>query len=155
MAKKSANVETILWENHDDVVKQIRDMTTGRGAEVCVDAVGFEPDRSLADCAKAVLNLEKGSPKITETCMSAVRRGGIVSVVGAYATPFDNFPVRQFSIRASLSAAARPRPRSTSISSSNTSSTARCSSTTSSPSTCRWPTLPTATTSSATRRRTA
>ena len=96
MAKKSASVETILWENHDDVVKQIREMTSGRGAEVCVDAVGFEPDRSLADRAKAVLNLEKGSPKIIETCMSAVRRGGIVSVVGVYATPFDNFPVGQF-----------------------------------------------------------
>ncbi|MFD1469955.1 zinc-dependent alcohol dehydrogenase [Hymenobacter caeli] len=96
MAKKSASVETILWESHDDVVKQIRDMTSGRGAEVCVDAVGFEPDRSLADRAKAVLNLEKGSPKIIETCLSAVRRGGIVSVVGVYATPFDNFPVGQF-----------------------------------------------------------
>ncbi|MGI4884227.1 MAG: zinc-dependent alcohol dehydrogenase [Janthinobacterium lividum] len=96
MAKKSANVETILWENHDDVVKQIRDMTGGRGAEVCVDAVGFEPDRNLLDRAKAVLNLEKGSPKIIETCMSAVRRGGIVSVVGVYATPFDNFPIGQF-----------------------------------------------------------
>ena len=96
MARKSADVETILWESHDDVVKQIRDLTEGRGAEVCVDAVGFEPDRSLADRAKAVLNLEKGSPKIIETCMSAVRRGGIVSVVGVYATPFDNFPVGQF-----------------------------------------------------------
>lgn len=28
--------------------------------------------------------------------LSAVRRGGIVSVLGVYSTPFDNFPVGQF-----------------------------------------------------------
>lgn len=44
-------------------------MTGGRNAEVCVDVVGFEPDRSLVERAKAVLNLEKGSPQIIETCI--------------------------------------------------------------------------------------
>ncbi len=66
---------------------------SGRGADVCVEAVGFEPDRSLVDRAKAVINLEKGSPKVLEACMSAVRRGGIVSVLGVYPTTYDNFPI--------------------------------------------------------------
>ncbi len=57
---------------------------------------GFEPDRDLLDRAKAVVNLEKGSPKVLEACMSAVRRGGIVSVLGVYASPYDNFPIGQF-----------------------------------------------------------
>jgi threonine dehydrogenase-like Zn-dependent dehydrogenase len=94
-AKASANVETILWENAKDVVEQIRAMSEGRGADVCVEAVGFEPDRDLLDRAKAVINLEKGSPKVLEACMSAVRRGGTVTILGVYGTPFDNFPLGQ------------------------------------------------------------
>lgn len=96
-AKATAHAETILWdEGAKEVVEQIRAMTDGRGADVCVEAVGFEPDRSLLDRAKAVVNLEKGSPKVLEACMSAVRRGGTVSVLGVYPTTYDNFPIGQF-----------------------------------------------------------
>ena len=95
-AKASANSEGILWNNKaKDVVEQVRAMTEGRGADVCVEAVGFEPDRDVLDKAKAVINLEKGSPKVLEACMSAVRRGGTVSILGVYPTTYDNFPVGQ------------------------------------------------------------
>jgi threonine dehydrogenase-like Zn-dependent dehydrogenase len=98
MAKKAANAEGILWEGSKDkeVIEQIRSVTEGRGADVVVEAVGFEPDRSFIDRAKAVINLEKGSPKVIEACMSAVRRGGIVSVLGVYPVHYDNFPLGQF-----------------------------------------------------------
>ncbi|HUM47746.1 MAG TPA: zinc-dependent alcohol dehydrogenase [Chitinophagales bacterium] len=96
-AALTANCETILWEgNGKEVIEWIRANTEGRGADVCVEAVGFEPDRSLLDRAKAVVNLEKGSPKVIEACMSAVRRGGIVAVLGVYPAPYDNFPLGQF-----------------------------------------------------------
>ena len=96
-AKAAANSETILWEGDGkNVIEFIRSITNNRGADVCVDAVGFEPDRNILDRAKAVINLEKGSPKVLEACMSAVRRGGIVSVLGVYPTTYDNFPVGQF-----------------------------------------------------------
>ncbi|MDF2382741.1 glutathione-dependent formaldehyde dehydrogenase [Nostoc ellipsosporum NOK] len=98
MAAKAAKTETILWEGRkgENVIEQIRATTQGRGADVCIDAVGFEPDRNLLDRAQAVINLEKGSPKVLEACMSAVRRGGIVSVLGVYPTSYDNFPIGQF-----------------------------------------------------------
>jgi threonine dehydrogenase-like Zn-dependent dehydrogenase len=96
-AKIATHSETIRWEDHGrNVVDYIRSITGGRGADVCVDAVGFEPDRNMLEKAKAVVNLEKGSPKVLEACMSAVRRGGIVSVLGVYPTTYDNFPVGQF-----------------------------------------------------------
>ncbi|TDH21281.1 glutathione-dependent formaldehyde dehydrogenase [Segetibacter sp. 3557_3] len=96
-ARVAANCETILWESGaKDVVEQVRALTKGRGADVCVEAVGFEPDRNVLDRAKAVINLEKGSPKVLEACMSAVRRGGIVSVLGVYPMSYDNFPIGQF-----------------------------------------------------------
>jgi threonine dehydrogenase-like Zn-dependent dehydrogenase len=96
-AQETANCETILWEdNGKNVIEAIRAMTEGRGADVCIEAVGFEPERSILDKAKAVINMEAGSPKVVEACMSAVRRGGIVSVLGVYPTTYDNFPLGQF-----------------------------------------------------------
>lgn len=96
-ARAVADCETVLWEDSaEDVIAQIRDMTHGRGTDVCIDAVGFEPDRTLWDRAKAVINLEKGSVKVLEACMSAARRGGFVSVLGVYPVHYDNFPVGQF-----------------------------------------------------------
>jgi threonine dehydrogenase-like Zn-dependent dehydrogenase len=96
-ARATAKSETILWEgdNDKDVVAQIRDMTEGRGADVCIEAVGFEPQRSFTDRVKAVVNFEKGSPKVLEACFSAVRRSGIVPILGVYPTHYDNFPLGQ------------------------------------------------------------
>jgi threonine dehydrogenase-like Zn-dependent dehydrogenase len=96
-AKAATGCKTLLWEDSaKDVVEQIRSMTEGRGTDVCIEAVGFEPGRSVLEKAKAVINLEVGSTKVLEACMSAVRRGGIVSVLGVYPTYYDNFPVGQF-----------------------------------------------------------
>jgi threonine dehydrogenase-like Zn-dependent dehydrogenase len=96
-ARTAANAETIQWDGDGkNVIDFIRSITNNRGADVCVEAVGFEPDRNFFDRAKAVINIEKGSPKVLEACMSAVRRGGIVSVLGVYSTSFDNFPIGQF-----------------------------------------------------------
>jgi threonine dehydrogenase-like Zn-dependent dehydrogenase len=96
-AKTVALADTVLWEGDgQNVIDFIRSITDNRGADLCVDAVGFEPDRNILDRAKAVVHLEKGSPKVLEACISAVRRGGTVSVLGVYPAPYDNFPVGQF-----------------------------------------------------------
>ncbi len=53
-AATAANCETILWsDGAKEVVEEIRSMSNGRGADVCIDAVGFEPDRNILDRAKA------------------------------------------------------------------------------------------------------
>ena len=95
MAKKAAKSETILVKNHKDAVARVRDMTEGRGADVCVDAVGLEADMNILDKAKMVINMESGNISAFELAMSAVRRGGTVTTVGVYATTYDNFPFGQ------------------------------------------------------------
>ena len=95
MAKKAANVETINY-NDADVVEVIRSMTGGYGADVCVDAVGLEAERSVWTNIKNVVQGEMGTMKVLERCFDAVRRGGTVSVVGVYGTPYDNFPLHQW-----------------------------------------------------------
>jgi threonine dehydrogenase-like Zn-dependent dehydrogenase len=95
-ARNTTNSETILWEDDgENVLEELRAATGGRGPDVCIDAVGFEPKRDIIDRAKAVINFEKGSTKVLEACMSAVRRGGIVSVLGVYGVNYDNFPLGQ------------------------------------------------------------
>lgn len=93
-AKRVNNVDT-LNPNEVDVVQAIRDMTGGRGADVCVDAVGFEPERTLVDKAKAAINFEVGSIKVLELCFEAVRRMGTVSIMGVYGSTYDNFPMHR------------------------------------------------------------
>lgn len=92
-AKKVAKSEVLTY--HDKIVEEIRDMTEGRGADVCVDAVGLEAQRNLSDKVMNFLSLQVGSIKVLKTCISAVRRGGVISIVGVYTTPYHNFPLGQ------------------------------------------------------------
>ena len=94
MARRSAKSETINLKDVDPI-EAIRDMTDGRGADVCIDAVGMEADKSILDRALSVVHMEKGTINALKMCFSAVRRGGIVSVVGVYGSPYDNFPLYQ------------------------------------------------------------
>ena len=77
-ARRTARAETLDASEMKDteVVQAIRDMTEGRGADICVDAVGLEADRNLLDKLKNVVHAEVGSIKALRTAISAVRRGG-------------------------------------------------------------------------------
>lgn len=94
-ASEVNKVETL--NAHDEhLMDKIREMTNGRGADVTVDAVGVEAERSFLEKLKSVMHFEKGTAKVIDWCAQAVRRGGIVSVVGVYGAPYDNFPIHRF-----------------------------------------------------------
>ena len=93
-AERTARSETINFEK-EDVVDKIRDLTQGRGADVCIDAVGLEAHRGLKDKLANVAHMQAGSISALELCISAVRRGGVVSVVGVYGMSYDAFPLGQ------------------------------------------------------------
>jgi threonine dehydrogenase-like Zn-dependent dehydrogenase len=93
-AKRTAKSET-LNPYEVDVVQAIRDMTGGRGADICVDAVGLEADRTAGDKLSGLAHGEAGTIKVLQTCISAVRRGGVVTVVGVYGSSYSNFPLGQ------------------------------------------------------------
>lgn len=93
-ARRTANSETINFEECD-VSKVIREMTSGRGADVCVDAVGLEADHSILEKLGNLAHLQMGTINALRMCFSAVRRGGHVSVIGVYGMSYDNFPIGQ------------------------------------------------------------
>jgi len=94
MAAKTVGAE-LVNASEEDPVPALRSLTEGRGPDVCVDAVGMEPDRGWLEKISAAIHLQRGSMKVLEMCLSAVRRGGKVSVVGVYGTSYDNFPLGQ------------------------------------------------------------
>ncbi|KYF51086.1 zinc-dependent alcohol dehydrogenase [Sorangium sp. So ce854] len=93
-AREVAQAETINVDQVD-AVEAIRSMTDGRGADVCVDAVGMEAHRTVLEKAANVIHGQVGTISALKLAFSAVRRGGVVPVVGVYGVPYDNFPLGQ------------------------------------------------------------
>jgi threonine dehydrogenase-like Zn-dependent dehydrogenase len=101
---------TVLDEaDHRDLEAAIRDLTEGRGADAAIDAVGMEAHGSpVAHVAHQVVSRLPNviaEPLIEHaaldrldalrTAISAVRRGGVVSVVGVYGGAVDPLPMME------------------------------------------------------------
>ena len=59
--------------------------TGGRGVDASIDAVGFEAKGSTTETVLSTLKLETSSGEVLRQCISATRRGGVVSIPGVYA----------------------------------------------------------------------
>lgn len=90
-ARKSAKAETINFEEVN-AIEAVREMTHGYGADLVIDAVGMEVERTLLEKASNLVHLQMGSINAFRTAVSLVRRGGTISIVGVYGTTYDNFP---------------------------------------------------------------
>ncbi len=94
-AARVAGSETIDASKADPV-EVIRSLTKGRGADVVIEAVGMESDRTILEKLANVLHLQRGSISTVHTAFSAARRGGRVSIMGVFGTNYDNFPLGQW-----------------------------------------------------------
>ncbi len=89
-ARCYGRAEAVDFSKVDDVVTHLRDMTDGRGPDVCIEAVGLEANGSLLhDVLGKRLMLQAGSPVALNWAIQSVRRGGRVSVVGVYGPPWN------------------------------------------------------------------
>lgn len=90
MARTFAHAETVNFAEHDDVVVHLKRTTDHLGADVVIDAVGAEADGNfLQHVTAAKLKLQGGSPIALNWAIDAVRKGGTVSVMGAYGPMFS------------------------------------------------------------------
>ncbi|GAB7192556.1 zinc-dependent alcohol dehydrogenase [Kineococcus sp. NUM-3379] len=80
-----------------DVLGELRELSGGRGPDVCIEAVGMEAHaqgvQGAYDQVKQQLRLqtERGAP-VREAVMSC-RKGGTVFVLGVFAALMDKFPL--------------------------------------------------------------
>jgi threonine dehydrogenase-like Zn-dependent dehydrogenase len=89
-ARSFALAETLSFTEVEDVVVEMKRMTGWLGADVAIDAVGAEADGNLLmHVTAAKLKLQGGSPIALNWAIDSVRKGGTVSVMGAYGPMFS------------------------------------------------------------------
>jgi threonine dehydrogenase-like Zn-dependent dehydrogenase len=93
---EDGGAETINYEQVEDVVQTLKDMTGNRGPDSCMDAVGMEAYGHtvpfLVDRAKQALKMSTDRPNVLRQCILACRKGGTVSVPGVYGGFLDKIP---------------------------------------------------------------
>jgi threonine dehydrogenase-like Zn-dependent dehydrogenase len=96
IARDRAGAETINYEQ-TNVYEAIKEMTGGRGADACIDAVGMEAHAANAwhfyDKAKTMMMMETERPYAVREAIWSVRNGGTVSIAGVYGGFMDKFPI--------------------------------------------------------------
>jgi len=93
---EEGGAETINYEQVEDMVQTLKDMTGNRGPDSCMDAVGMEAYGHslpfLVDRAKQAMKLSTDRPNVLRQCILACRKGGTVSVPGVYGGFLDKIP---------------------------------------------------------------
>jgi alcohol dehydrogenase len=89
-ARSFAHAETVNFAEVDDVVVHLKRDTDGLGTDVAIDAVGAEADGNFTQHVTAAkFKLQGGSPVALNWALDSVRKGGTVSVMGAYGPIFS------------------------------------------------------------------
>ena len=87
-AREHCRAETIDYSSCDSVVDTLKEMTGGRGPDACIDAVGMEAHGSglmaKYDRAKQLLMMHTDRGEALREAVMAVRKGGILSILGVY-----------------------------------------------------------------------
>jgi threonine dehydrogenase-like Zn-dependent dehydrogenase len=82
----------------EDVYERIQQLTQGRGADACIDAVGTEPETmaskdSVIDRIKVATFMGTDRPHVLRQAIQCCRNFGTVSIVGVYGGVLDNIPM--------------------------------------------------------------
>lgn len=93
---RKGGAETLNDEDKD-VQEKLRSMTSGRGPDHCIDAVGMEAHGAtldaLYDRIKTAVMLETDRSHALRAAIFACAKGGTVSIPGVYGGFLDKFPL--------------------------------------------------------------
>jgi len=94
---REAGALTIDFKD-EDVYDRVQDLTAGRGADACIDAVGTEADASgsadsLIDRVKVATFMGTDRPHVLRQAIHCCRNFGTVSIVGVYGGFLDKVPM--------------------------------------------------------------
>lgn len=100
MAQEFAKAETINFDK-EDVYERLQSMTQGRGPDRCIDAVGCEAHATgsfdaVLDKAKSAVMLTTDRAHVLRETIMCCRKGGTISVPGAYVGAPDKIPFGAF-----------------------------------------------------------
>ncbi|HEX6804160.1 MAG TPA: zinc-dependent alcohol dehydrogenase [Terriglobales bacterium] len=93
---RQGKADTFNYNDEDDVVEVLKQMTSGRGPDACIDCVGLEAHGhdfvAFYDSAKQKMKLSFDRPKVLREAIQACRKGGTVSIPGVYGGLLDKIP---------------------------------------------------------------
>ena len=92
MASKHG-VQTVDFSAVENVRDVILDLTDGRGLDAAIDAVGMEASGSVVGSILQTTKVQLDRGTALREAMSALRRGGTLSLSGVYAGPIQAFPL--------------------------------------------------------------
>ena len=116
-ARRFGPAEVYNFRELDDVVVFLKKQTDSLGADVCIDAVGGDAaGNALQYLFGTKLKLEAGNAIALHWAINAVKKGGIVSIVGVYGptgniVPIGNVVNKGITIRANQASVKRLLPR--------------------------------------------
>jgi len=98
LALAQASGAVTLDHRKDDIYERIQEMTDGRGADACIDAVGTEPDvasgfDAVLDRVKVAAFMGTDRPHVLRQAIHCCRNFGTVSIVGVYGGFLDKIPM--------------------------------------------------------------
>ncbi|MFK4500382.1 glutathione-dependent formaldehyde dehydrogenase [Bradyrhizobium barranii subsp. barranii] len=96
LARQSGAI-TLDFQN-DEIYDRIQELTGGRGADACIDAVGTEPETtasigSVIDRIKVATFMGTDRPHVLRQAIECCRNFGTVSIVGVYGGYLDKIPM--------------------------------------------------------------
>lgn len=105
MAEKYGKAETIDFQKEKDVYEKLMQMTSGRGPDRAIDAVGCEAHvgptlDSYIDKVKTLTALGTDRPHVVREIIKCVRKGGTISTPGVYMGYLDKIPLGAFVAKA-------------------------------------------------------
>jgi threonine dehydrogenase-like Zn-dependent dehydrogenase len=94
---RSAGAETLDFMQ-EDIYDRIMELTSGRGADACIDAVGTEPETrasfdSMLDRVKVATFMGTDRPHVLRQAIHCCRNFGTVSIIGVYGGFLDKIPM--------------------------------------------------------------
>lgn len=98
LAMARAGGAVTLDFHEEDIYDRLMELTQGRGADACVDAVGTEADAtasadSVVDRVKTALFMGTDRPHVLRQAIHCCRNFGTVSIVGVYGGFLDKVPM--------------------------------------------------------------
>ncbi len=94
---RAGGAEVLNYEEVDDIVEALKQMTGGRGPDACIEAVGMESHGTgisqLYDTAMQTVRMETDRPYALREALQACRKGGTVSIPGVFSGFIDKIPM--------------------------------------------------------------
>lgn len=85
---KQGGAEPIDYQEDKDVIERLKELTSGRGPDACIDAVGVEAHGTgignIYDQVKFTLKMQTDRPTALRQAIQGCRPGGVVSIPGVY-----------------------------------------------------------------------